>query len=235
MTTARRRARGRAATSRALVTTVATGLRVRLASPSRRRQYAAPPCRTNQPKPNASRPRRRWPSAERGGAALATIDFGPLRRHRDFRLLFFGQATTFFGSMITYVAIPFQAYQPDGLVARRRAARARRAGAAARDRVPRRRARGRDRPAAARAADRALADWRRPACCSRTRCSASPKLWVLFVVAAVMAGLDGLQRPPLAALTPRLVERDELPAAAALELAARDARDGRSGRRSAAS
>ena len=31
-----------------------------------------------------------------------------------------------------------------------------------------------------------------------------------------MAGLDGLQRPPLEALTPRLVEREELPAAAAL-------------------
>ena len=41
-----------------------------------------------------------------------------------------------------------------------------------------------------------------------------PKLWVLFVVAAVMAGLDGLQRPPLDALTPRLVEREELTAAA---------------------
>jgi MFS family permease len=30
-----------------------------------------------------------------------------------------------------------------------------------------------------------------------------PKLWVLFVVGAVMAGLDGIQRPPLDALLPR--------------------------------
>jgi hypothetical protein len=45
---------------------------------------------------------------------LATIDVGPLRRHRDFRLLFAGQAATFFGSMLTYVAIPFQAYRLSG-------------------------------------------------------------------------------------------------------------------------
>jgi hypothetical protein len=30
-----------------------------------------------------------------------------------------------------------------------------------------------------------------------------PRLWLLFVIGAVMAGLDGLQRPPLDALLPR--------------------------------
>ena len=43
-----------------------------------------------------------------------------------------------------------------------------------------------------------------------------PQLWVLFVIAGVMAALDGLQRPSLEAMTPRLVDRDELPAASAL-------------------
>jgi MFS family permease len=43
-----------------------------------------------------------------------------------------------------------------------------------------------------------------------------PHLWVLFVVAALMASFDGLQRPPLDALLPRLVERDELTAAGAV-------------------
>ena len=43
-------------------------------------------------------------SGARRALRLATIDVGPLRRHRDFRLLFAGQAATFFGSMITYVA-----------------------------------------------------------------------------------------------------------------------------------
>jgi MFS family permease len=45
---------------------------------------------------------------------------------------------------------------------------------------------------------------------------ATPQLWVLFAVAALMAALDGLQRPSLEALEPRLVERHELPAAGAL-------------------
>jgi len=40
--------------------------------------------------------------------------------------------------------------------------------------------------------------------------------WILYVVAAFMSGLNGLQRPSIDALTPRLVERDEIPAAAAL-------------------
>jgi MFS family permease len=44
-----------------------------------------------------------------------------------------------------------------------------------------------------------------------------PQLWVLFVVVAAMASLDGLQRPSLDALVPRLVERDEVPAASALD------------------
>jgi MFS family permease len=44
----------------------------------------------------------------------------------------------------------------------------------------------------------------------------NPKLWVIFMLAALMAMLDGLQRPSLEALTPRLVERDEMAAAGAL-------------------
>jgi MFS family permease len=41
-------------------------------------------------------------------------------------------------------------------------------------------------------------------------------VWVLFAVSVVQATLSGLQRPSLDALTPRLVERDELMAAGAL-------------------
>src|SRR5487761_749858 len=35
----------------------------------------------------------------------------PPRRHRDFRLLFIGRLVWYFGSMITVVAVPYQAYQ----------------------------------------------------------------------------------------------------------------------------
>ena len=45
---------------------------------------------------------------------MATIDLGPLRRRRDFRLLFIGQGFSFFGSMVTFVAVPFQAYHLTG-------------------------------------------------------------------------------------------------------------------------
>ena len=44
-----------------------------------------------------------------------------------------------------------------------------------------------------------------------------PRVWLLFVVAAGMAAAGGLQRPPLDAMLPRLVPRDELAAASALD------------------
>ena len=40
---------------------------------------------------------------------LATADLSPLR-HRDFRLLFWGQLISFLGSQITYVAVPYQVF-----------------------------------------------------------------------------------------------------------------------------
>lgn len=36
------------------------------------------------------------------------LDIGPLRRHRNFRLVFIGQLISFIGSMVTYVAVPVQ-------------------------------------------------------------------------------------------------------------------------------
>src|SRR5215831_16125447 len=43
-----------------------------------------------------------------------------------------------------------------------------------------------------------------------------PRLWIIFVLAAVQAGLFALQRPSLDALMPRLVEKSDLTAAGAL-------------------
>jgi MFS family permease len=39
------------------------------------------------------------------------LDLGPLRRHRNFRLLFAGQMVSFLGSMVSYVAVPYQIYE----------------------------------------------------------------------------------------------------------------------------
>ena len=39
------------------------------------------------------------------------LDLSPLRRHRDFRLVFVGQLVSAFGGFLTYVALPVQIYE----------------------------------------------------------------------------------------------------------------------------
>jgi len=51
------------------------------------------------------------PARRRKWWQFATVDITPLRRHRDYRLLVAARMISFFGSMITYVAVPFQVYQ----------------------------------------------------------------------------------------------------------------------------
>jgi MFS family permease len=146
---------------------------------------------------------------------LAAIDTGPLRRRRDFRLLWIGQGVSFFGSMITYVAIPYQAYQLSGsslvvgllgLAELAPLLAAAFIGGALADAFDRRRMMQVTELSFAAASLVLVGNALLP----------HPELWVLFVMSALLATLDGLQRPSLDALTPRLVERDELVAAGAL-------------------
>jgi MFS family permease len=145
----------------------------------------------------------------------ATIDLTPLRRHRDFRLLMAGQTVTFLGSMVTYVALPYQAYELSGsslVVGLLGVAEllplliAAFLGGALADAKDRRRMLQLTELAFAVASLILLANSLLP----------DPQLWLLFVVSAAMAALDGLQRPSLEALIPRLVDRDEMTAAAAI-------------------
>ncbi|HRE31944.1 MAG TPA: MFS transporter, partial [Candidatus Berkiella sp.] len=39
------------------------------------------------------------------------IDISPLKHNRDFRFLFFGQFISFLGTMMTFVALPYQVFQ----------------------------------------------------------------------------------------------------------------------------
>src|SRR5262245_66589157 len=39
------------------------------------------------------------------------LNLTPLQKHRDYRLLYTGQLVSMFGSMITYVAVPYQVFQ----------------------------------------------------------------------------------------------------------------------------
>jgi MFS family permease len=147
--------------------------------------------------------------------ALATLDTRPLRRHRDFRLLWIGQGVSFLGSMVTYVAIPYQAYQLThsslvvgllGLAELAPLLIAALAGGALADAL--------DRRLMVRLTEGGLA-----VCSALLAANAlrdHPAVWALFVISPAMAALDGLQRPSLDALAPRLVDRDELIAEGAL-------------------
>lgn len=143
------------------------------------------------------------------------VDVTPLRHSRDFRLVFISGVITYFGSMITYVAIPFQVAQLTGsYVAVGLIGLAQLIplvgfglyGGALADTIDRR------------------------TLIIATECVAGvlilalfansllpdPHLWVLYVVAMCLAAVDGLQRPSLDAIIPRVVAHDELAAAAAL-------------------
>ena len=151
----------------------------------------------------------------RGRLRRATIDITPLRRHRDFRLLTAGQGITFLGSMVSYVALPYQAYQLShsslvvgllGLAELCPLLIAAFLGGALAD--------ARDRRRMLQLTELSFALATAVLCVNALL--PSPQLWILFAVSPVMAALDGLQRPSLEALTPRLVDRHEIPAAAAI-------------------
>jgi MFS family permease len=149
-------------------------------------------------------------------AGSAALDIGPLRRHRDFRLLFVGQAASFFGSMVTYVALPYQTFQlthstlavgllslaefvPLMIMAF--------LGGALSDAFDRRRMVQIAELGSGLGVGALLVNALLP----------EPHVWVLFVVAPILAALYGIFRPSLDAMVPRLVTKDELPAASALE------------------
>ena len=146
---------------------------------------------------------------------LATVDITPLRRHRDFRLNFVGRSVSQFGSMITFVAVPYQVYVLTHstalvgllgaveLVALLGFALLGGALADARDR----RMIGLLGEAGLMAGSVILFG---------NALLAHPIIWLVFVIVSVQGALDAMQTPSMAALTPRLVDREEIPAALAL-------------------
>ena len=153
--------------------------------------------------------------ARRAARSLA-LDLTPLRESREFRLLFTGQAVSHFGSMMTFVALPWQVYRLTGstlmsgllgvaefvpifLMAF--------VGGALADAVDRRRM--------VRVTEALLALG--TLLLVANSLLAEPRVWVLFFCAALFAALNGLQRPSLDALLPRVVPAEQLPAALALK------------------
>ena len=144
----------------------------------------------------------------------ALVDVTPLR-HRDFRLLFIGRGITFLGAMVTFVAVPFQVFEIThssfavgmvGLVEAVPLVVAAVVGGAIADARDRRR-------------QVWITELGLMACSGGLLANAAlrhPHLATIYLLAAVMAALEGLQRPALEAMVPRLVPREDLKAAGAL-------------------
>src|SRR5690349_1546191 len=66
-----------------------------------------PPCLRARLLPNAQIP---WPGNSPASKSVL-LDITPLRRHRDYRLVFLGQTVSSFGTFLTYVALPVQIYR----------------------------------------------------------------------------------------------------------------------------
>jgi len=151
----------------------------------------------------------------RRGLRRAALDLGPLRRSRDFRLLFAGQAVSFTGSMVTYVALPYQVYALThssllvgllGLAELGPLLVTALLGGAIADAFDRRRT----------VLLTELAMVVLTASLLLNASLSTPHVWPLYLVSGMFAAVDGLQRPSLDALLPRVVDRTDLPAAIAL-------------------
>jgi MFS family permease len=143
------------------------------------------------------------------------LDTRPWRTSRDFRLLVSSGSVSMIGSFVTYVAVPFQikeltgSYVAVGLI-----------GAA--EIVPLV-VFGLYGGALADAVDRRRMVLLSEAAMCLLSCVLlvnalvpRPQLWPIYLVAGLVAALDGLQRPSLDALIPRIVAHDQLAAASAL-------------------
>jgi MFS family permease len=145
------------------------------------------------------------------------MDLSPLKRH-DFRLLYIGQFVSFFGSMMSYVALPYALYQATkstiltgllGVIQLAPSVVGGLFGGALADAVDRRKL------IVACEAGMALVvlgtglslTWRKPD---------YPHPGFMLAAAALLAVLNGIHRPALEALTPRLLDKSEMPAAGVL-------------------
>ncbi|MBU2667639.1 MFS transporter [Actinoplanes bogorensis] len=144
------------------------------------------------------------------------MDLTPLRTSRDYRLVFVGGSISGFGSFITYVTIPFQvaAITDDPLMVGLLGVCElvpllvmAFVGGALADYL--------DRRLLVRGGEFALAAL--TGVLLLNALSDEPHLWLLYLVAALTATIDGLTRPALEAMVPRLVQPEELPATMALQ------------------
>lgn len=143
------------------------------------------------------------------------VDTTPLRTQAAFRRLFIGGLVTSFGSMVTYVTLPYQVAEITGsFIAVGLIGLAELLplvvfglyGGSLADRVDRRILIVGGEVAASLLVLALTVNALLP----------EPRLWVIYAVAMLFAAVDGLQRPSLDAMLPRLVPQEQLSAASAL-------------------
>jgi MFS family permease len=144
-----------------------------------------------------------------------TIDITPLKRNRDFRLLFIGQFISFLGSSITTVALSYQIYTVSGSTAY--------VGLLGMFQLIPLTISGIIGGSVADTYDRKKIIIISESVLTMTSLALvatalmeSVSVWLLFSIAAVAAFAGGFHRPALDALTPRVIEKEEIPAASAL-------------------
>jgi len=147
--------------------------------------------------------------------ANLAIDFSPLKKYPDFRRLWLSGLISYFGSMFTYVALPFQVKELTGsylavgligLVEIIPLVVFGLYGGVLADHMDRKKMIWATEFAALFLSAILLINSLLP----------SPSLALIYIVAALFSAVDGLQRPSADAILPRLVEHKDLPAASAL-------------------
>ncbi len=147
--------------------------------------------------------------------ARYAIDISPLRKSKDFRNLWAAGLVTYFGSMITYVAVPFQikemthsyvAVGLSGLVEILPLIIFGLYGGVLADAVDRKKMVWATEAASLILTSILLINALLP----------QPHLILIYVVSGLFAAVNGLQRPSADAALPRLVDHADLPAASAL-------------------
>jgi len=143
------------------------------------------------------------------------LSLSPLRKHRDYRLLYTGQLVSMFGSMITYVAVPYQVFElthSSFTVGMLGAAQLvpllvfALLGGSYADAMDRRRL--------LIVSEIIMAGGSLALAINGMLPHSSVAL--IFVVSAAMSATNGFHRPALDAITPRLVNREDLTAVSAL-------------------
>jgi len=157
------------------------------------------------------------PRLARAGAAIRglAVDITPLRRYRDFRLLWIGELVSTTGRQITVVALPYQVFVLTrsslavgliGLVQVVPLVVFSIAGGAIADRM--------DRRTLLVITEFGLAST--SALLLIGALTGHAPLWYLYLVTGLQAGISGVNSPARSAAVPNIVPRDQLPAALAL-------------------